>query len=32
MPRRTLRNQRGQAVTEFAVILPVLLLVLLAIY
>ena len=32
MPRRTLRTQRGQAVTEFAVILPVLLLVLLAIY
>ena len=32
MPRRTLRNQRGQAVTEFAVILPVLLLVLLGIY
>jgi Flp pilus assembly protein TadG len=32
MPRRSLRNQRGQAVTEFAVILPVLLLVLLAIY
>ena len=32
MPRPKLRNQRGQAVTEFAVILPVLLLVLLAIY
>jgi Flp pilus assembly protein TadG len=32
MSRRSLRNQRGQAVTEFAVILPVLLLVLLAIY
>jgi Flp pilus assembly protein TadG len=32
MPRHTLRNQRGQAVTEFAVILPVLLLVLLAVY
>jgi Flp pilus assembly protein TadG len=32
MPRRSLRTQRGQAVTEFAVILPVLLLVLLAIY
>ena len=32
MTRRTLRNQRGQAVTEFAVILPDLLLVLLAIY
>jgi Flp pilus assembly protein TadG len=32
MTRRSLRNQRGQAVTEFAVILPVLLLVLLAIY
>ncbi|HYX84010.1 MAG TPA: TadE/TadG family type IV pilus assembly protein [Gaiellales bacterium] len=32
MSRRILRNQQGQAVTEFAVILPVLLLVLLAIY
>src|SRR6266545_3830688 len=32
MSQRTLRNQRGQAVTEFAVILPVLLLVLLAVY
>lgn len=32
MTRRSLRHQRGQAVTEFAVILPVLLLVLLAIY
>jgi Flp pilus assembly protein TadG len=32
MSRRLIRNEHGQAVTEFAVILPVLLLVLLAIY